>query len=294
MKYILNLFTVYAQTSTDNKNNDNEISIGMIKSSLNSIVDHLPNLVFAIIILIIGYFLSKLCLKLMSKGLSKSKLDPTAHSFLKSLVKVTLYIILIVIVLTILGVPTSSIVAVIGASGLAIGLALQNSLSNVAGGFLILFSNPFEVGDYIKVGSDEGTVQAISILYTRLLTIDNKAIYIPNGQVSNATVTNYTDEKLRMLDLTFSIAYENDFNVAKKLIEQVVRKNPLSILEPEPLIRVTKHASSSIDIICRVWVLAENYFPLKYDLNEDIKTVFDENGISIPYNQLDVLIKENK
>lgn len=291
---MLNLFTVYAQNTTDGKSLDEEIDLGMIKKLLNSFVDYLPTLLFAIVVLIIGYFVSKLCIKLMSKGLDKSKLDPTAHSFLKSLVRVTLYVILIVIVLTILGVPTSSIVAVIGASGLAVGLALQNSLSNVAGGFIILFSNPFEVGDYIKVGSDEGTVQAISILYTRLLTIDNKAIYIPNGQVSKSTVTNYTDEKLRRLDLTFSIAYENDFKLAESLIEQVVRENPLSILEPEPLIRITKHASSSIDIICKVWVLGENYWTLNYDLNEDIKTIFDKNGISIPYNQLDVLIKDNK
>lgn len=288
MNSIINLLAL------DTKSTDEQINIGMIKNLFNSFLDYLPTLVFAIIVLIIGFLLSKFCIKLMSKGLNKSKIDPTAHSFLKSLVRVSLYIILIVIVLTILGVPTTSIIAIIGASGLAIGLALQNSLSNLAGGFLILFSKPFKVGDYIKTGTEEGTVEAISILYTRLLTIDNKAIYIPNGKVSNSTLINYTDEKLRRLDLTFSIAYENNFKTAEKLIEQVVRKNPLSILEPAPLVRVTKHASSSIDIICRVWVLGENYWNLNYDLNEDVKTVFDENGISIPYNQLDVLIKGNK
>lgn len=288
MNYNLNILTVYTQTT------DKEIDISIFENMLNKFVAILPTLVFAIVVLIIGYLLSKLTIKLMSKGLSKSKMDPTANSFLKSLVRVSLYIILIVIVLTILGVPTTSIITVIGASGLAIGLALQNSLSNLAGGFLILFSKPFAVGDYIKVGSDEGTVQAISILYTRLLTIDNKAIYIPNGHVSNSTLTNYTDEKLRRLDLTFSIAYENDFKKAEKLIEQVVRNNPLSILEPQPVIRVYKHASSSIDIVCRVWVLGENYWNLNFDLNENVKTIFDENGISIPYNQLDVLIKGNK
>lgn len=288
MKYIYTILDIPSSEDIS------EIDVGMLKRIFNNIIDYLPTLFFAVVVLIIGYLLSKVCIKLMSKGLNKTKIDPTAHSFLKSLVRVALYVILIVIVLTILGVPTTSIVAVIGASGLAIGLALQNSLSNLAGGFLILFSKPFEVGDYIKLGDVEGTVQAISILYTRLLTFDNKAIYIPNGQVSDSTLINYNDEKLRRLDLVFSIAYENDFKVAKKLIEQVVKENPLSVLEPQPVVRVCKHNASSIDIICKVWVLTKNYWELNYDLYEDVKTIFDENNISIPYNQLDVLIKENK
>ncbi len=279
-------------TSLLNAGVPQDIDVGVIRKFLNSLKDYLPTLIFAVVVLIIGFLLSKLCLRLMSKGLSKSKIDPTAHSFLKSLVRVVLYTIVLVIVLSILKVPTSSLVAVIGASGLAIGLALQNSISNLAGGFLILFAKPFKVGDYVMVGTAEGTVEAISILYTRLLTIDNKAIYIPNGQITNMTLINYTDEKLRRLDLTFSISYDNDFKQAEKLIESVVRKNAMSILEPAPVIRVSKHSASSIDIICKVWVKAEDYWNLNYDLNEDVKTVFDENGISIPYNQIDVLIKK--
>lgn len=281
-----------ALNTTENTDILDEINIGTIERMLNAFVAFLPTLIFAIVVLIIGFLLSKLVIKLMSKGLSKSKMDPTAHSFLKSLVKVALYTIVIVIVLTILKVPTTSIVAVIGASGLAIGLALQNTISNLAGGFMILFSKPFKVGDYITASSYEGTVEAISILYTRLLTIDNKAVYIPNGQISSSTLVNYNEEKIRRLDLIFSIAYENDFRQAINLIDKVVRKNPKSILSPEPVIRVCKQNASSIDIACRVWVKAEDYWNLNFDLNEDVKTIFDENNITIPFNQLDVNIKK--
>ena len=131
----------------------------------------------------------------------------------------------------------TSIVAVIGAAGLAIGLSLQNSISNLAGGFIILFAKPFKVGDYIETGSFSGTVQAISILYTRLLTFDNKAVYIPNGQISSNTLINYNEEKTRRLDLVFSISYKDNFNTAKDIIKKAIQDNPLALSEPEPIIR---------------------------------------------------------
>lgn len=282
----------FINTALLSAENKEQVDIGFLKRMLDSIVHFLPTIAFAVVVLIVGVLLSKLCLKMMSKGLAKSKIDKTAHSFLKSLVRVVLYTVVLVIVLSILKVPTSSIVAIIGASGLAIGLALQSSISNLAGGFIILFSKPFKVGDYIMAGSVEGNVQAISILYTRLLTLDNKAIYIPNGQVSNMTLINFTDEEIRRLDVRYSIAYENDFRQAEKIISDIVSKNNKSILTPEPIIRLAEHGASSLDIDCKVWVKAKDYWNLKYDLNEDVKTAFDENGISIPYNQLDVMIKK--
>jgi len=257
---------------------------------IDNLVDYLPTLAFALIVLIAGYLISKLTIRLMSKGLSKSRIDATAHSFLKSLVQVVLYTIVIVITLTILKVPMTSIVAVIGAAGLAIGLSLQNSISNLAGGFIILFAKPFKVGDYIETGSFSGTVQAISILYTRLLTFDNKAVYIPNGQISSNTLINYNEEKTRRLDLVFSISYKDNFNTAKDIIKKAIQDNPLALSEPEPIIRVSEHASNSINIIAKIWVASENYWNLNYDLLETIKTEFDSAGISIPFNQLDVNI----
>ena len=188
----------------------------------------------------------------------------------------------------------TSIIAIIGAAGLAVGLALQSSLSNLAGGFIILFSKPFQVGDYVEYGGVSGTVSAISILYTRLLTIDNKAIYIPNGQISNSTLVNYTEEPKRRLDLVFSISYDDDFKKAKKILAEIISSKPTALNEPDPpAIRVTEHAASSINIIVKIWVKSEDYWNLYYDLHEEVKTRFDEEGISIPYNQLDVIFKIN-
>ncbi len=266
----------------------------ILEEFINSFIVFLPTLVTAIIVLILGFILTKISLKLISKGLKKSKMDPTILSFVRSFIKVALYLIVFVIVLAVLNIPTTSIVAVIGSAGIAIGLALQSSMGNLAGGFVILFSKPFVVGDYIKIADVDGTVDAISILYTKLLTIDNKAIFIPNGQISTATLINYTEQDVRRLDLVFSIAYENDFKKAKSLIRDVVEANPLSLLETDPVIRVCEQADSSINICCRVWVKSENYWDLNFDLLEGVKTQFDENGISIPFNQLDVNLKNPK
>lgn len=254
----------------------------------------LPSIVSAAIILIIGLIVIRIVMKILHKGLQKSKIDKTAHGIIKSLTKIALYIMLGVIVLSSIGVPTASLVALIGASGLAVGLAVQNSLSNLAGGFTILFAKPFSVGDYIETNGVSGTVEEISILSTKLLTVDNKVIYIPNGQVSGNKIINYTQEELRRVDINFSIAYENDFNKAVSLISSVIDKHPLALKEPAPFIRMSEHAASAVVITTRVWAKSEDYWTLNYDLMEQVKQKFDENGISIPFNQLDVHIENAK
>lgn len=254
--------------------------------------DYLPTLGIAIAIFILGIILAKIIVKIMGKALNKSKIDITAHSFLKSLVKVSLYALVTIIALTMLGVPTTSLVTIVGAAGLAVGLALQSSMSNLAGGFIILFSKPFKVGDYVQVGSSEGKVEAITILYTRLLTGDNKVVYIPNGQVSNSSIVNFTQEETRRLDLVFSISYDADYIKAKKILANIVDKNDLALKDPEPLIRVSEQAASSINIAVRIWVKSEDYWTLNFDMLEAVKTRFDEESIAIPYNQLDVQIKQ--
>ena len=255
---------------------------------LEKFKDFLPTIIFALIVFIIGIFATKIIVKILGKGLKKSKLDITAHSFLKSLIRIILYTLVTVITLTILKVPMTSIVAVIGAAGLAIGLALQNSLANLAGGFIILFSKPFAVGDFIESNGTLGTVDSISILYTRLLTPDNKVVYIPNGQVSNGKIINYTQEKLRRLDMTFSISYASDYKKAIDLLTAIINEHPLAIKEPLPLVRVIEQGSNSINIAARIWVESDKYWDLNYDLLEQVKIAFDDNNIEIPYNQLDV------
>ncbi len=252
------------------------------------------NLIISAIILIVGLILIKFLHGALKKVLKKSRLDPICHKFVLSFLKITLYILLIIIVLSQLGIPMTSLVTILGAAGLAIGLALQDSLSNLAGGFILLFSKPFQVGDYIEIAEVAGTVKHINILQTKLDTFDNKAIYIPNGQVSSAKIINYSREKNRRLDLIFSIGRNDDFVKAKKLIFDIVEKNEFSLNDPAPIIRVCAHTANSIDIAVKVWVLTENYWNLNYDLLEDIKIAFDHNHINIPFNQMDVYIKEKK
>ena len=266
----------------------------MIEKILNWREAILPTLIAAAVLLAAGMIFTKVTLKLMTKGLEKSRIEPTVHGFLKSLVKVILYCFVFIIVLSTLNVPMSSIIAAVGAAGLAIGLALQNSLSNIAGGFIILFTKPFKKGDYVEIGSDCGTVEEISILYTKLLTPDNKAVHIPNGNITTETITNFTEENVRRLDLYFSIGYDDDYRKAIKIIEDVISTNPLALSKPEPpLVRMSAHDSSSIQITARIWVKSENYWNLNFDMLENVKDEFDKNKISIPFNQLDVHINQN-
>lgn len=251
-------------------------------------------LIATAIILAIGIILIKIIMKLMAKLLQKSHIDVTVHKFLLSTIRIVLWILVALTVLQLFNVPMTSIVAALSVCGLAISLAVQDSLSNIASGLIILFSKPFEVNDYIQLGDVEGKVMHINIIHTKLNTFDNKAIYIPNGQVSSEKVINYTREENRRLDLVFSISYQDDFRVAKQLIAEIVEAHPKALKEPAPLIRVCEHAASSINIAAKVWVKSEDYWDLNFDLLEEVKLAFDEHGINIPFNQLDVYLKQMK
>lgn len=260
---------------------------------LEKLENFLPYLISAAIIFIVGMLITKIIIGIMTKALKKSRLDATIHVFLISLVRTVLYILVIIMTLSKLNVPMTSIIATLSAAGLAIGLALQGSLSNVAGGFIIMFSHPFRVGDFIEINNVTGTVNAITILYTRLLTVDNKAVLIPNGTVSSATIINYTQEDCRRLDIYFSIAYDEDFYKAADVIRKVIKDEPLALSEPEPpTVVMCEHGASAIKILVKVWVKSENYWTLNYDLILKVKDAFDEQNISIPYDQLDVHIEK--
>lgn len=252
------------------------------------ILGYLPNLLSGIIALVIGLILAKLAESLIQKALKRSRVDDTARSFLKSLVHITLLILVLISTLSALGVPTASLVAMLGAAGLAISLALQNTLSNLAGGFILLFTKAFKVGDFVEMDGVSGKVEKISIFHTRLLTPDNKSIYVPNGQVSAAKILNYTDEDVRRLDLTFGVSYGDDFRKAKQVILEVAQKNPLTLKDPAPVVRMAEQAASSIQLVMKVWVRSEHYWDLYYDMMEDVKTALDDANIEIPFPQLDV------
>lgn len=247
-------------------------------------------LLIALIILFVGRKLIKWCLKFIDKLFERNNTDGNVSKFLNSLVNITANIILIISIAGILGLQTSSLVALVGSAGLTIGLALQGSLANFAGGVLILVMKPFRLGDYIIVGTTEGTVSGIDIFYTRLLTIDNKMTVIPNGTLSNSNIVNVTNEPIRRLDLTLSIDYSEDIKKVKRLLTTIIESHELILKEQDRTIFVDNFAPSAITIGVRVWIESENYWSVKWDLLEQIKYAFDENNIIIPYDQLDVNI----
>ncbi len=245
-------------------------------------------LIGALAVWFIGIYLIKWGMKLIERVLKRSHSDETLSKFVKSFAGMALKILLVVTVVTILGLPTTSFVAILGAAGLAIGLALQGSLSNFAGGVLILIFRPFNIGDYIEAAGHGGTVQAIQILYTVLLTIDNKTIIIPNGNLSNNSVINYSAQERRRVDLKFGVSYDSDITKVKTVIGKLCDNHELILKDPVPFARVVGHGDSSIDFAVRVWVEKEDYWTVFYDMQEQVKEAFDKNGIEIPYPHMDV------
>ncbi|MDD6344935.1 MAG: mechanosensitive ion channel [Oscillospiraceae bacterium] len=291
--------TETAETSTTELQIPNvKESVENASSLLTSITDKfisaLPVLAFAVTVFFLGIILSKILLKITAKFVERSNIENTAGSFLISLVRVILYILVAIIALSILNVPMTSIVTVIGTAGIAIGLALQNSLSNLAGGFIILFSKPFKSGDLIEIDNSIGTVDSIGILYTKIITPDNKSIFIPNGKITDAKIINYSETSTRRVDLVFDIAYGDSFEKARNVIRNVVESDSLILSEPEPLIRMCSHKESSVGICVQVWTENENYWKVFYNLTESVKLEFDRNNIEIPYSQIDIHIKENQ
>lgn len=266
-------------------------AIGQFFSTLwSQFLGAIPSIILAIVVLIIGLILSKLCVKLMSKGLSKTKLEVTVVKFTTQIAKIVLYVLVLTVVLSILGIPSTSIITVIGTAGVAIGLALQNSLSNVAGGFLLMLTKPFKIGDYIVSNGVEGTVSQISILHTRLDSVTNQAIFIPNGLAVNATIINNSGNDTRRVDLSLSISYNSDFDKAQKVITDVIKAHKL-VDKTKPVdVRMNAHGESAIIIAARAWCKTADYWDVYFDLNEQIRKAFVENDIEIPYKQIDVHI----
>ena len=261
----------------------------MFDKYIDKFTDYLPRIIAALLILIAGVLVIRIAVRLLARALAKTKLEETGSRFLVSALKAAMFVILAVMALSELNVPMSSIIAALSTAGLAIVLGLKDSLSNVAGGFIVMLERPFKVGDYIEINGSEGTVESITLLNTRILTIDNKAVIFPNATVASATVTNYTQEAFRRLELKFSVPYNEDHKRAEAVILQTVEANPFSLDAPDkPFIRVCEHSAHAIIILLRVWVKTENYWELRFGLLSEVKDAFDAAGISIPYEQLDV------
>jgi small conductance mechanosensitive channel len=246
------------------------------------------NLIGAIVTFLIGRMIIKRVVKLVKITVEKKEFDPIRSNFLINLIKISLNVVLLVAVAGILGISTASLVTMLGAAGLAIGLALQGSLSNVAGGFLILLLKPFKEGDWIEAQGVMGAVNKVNILNTVLKTGDNKTIYLPNSALSNGNITNYTQEEFRRLDLTFSISYADEIDKAKAILRNIMETEPRIDLERNNRLAVSNLNDSSVDFTFRVWCKTEHYWDLNFDLIERVKKEFDSNSITIPFPQRDV------
>ena len=241
---------------------------------------------------LIGLLVIKIIMKVTKRALDKSEADPSVYAFVKNMVKVVCIVVIVTMCLGILGIPMSTVIAVLGAAGAAIALALKDSLANVAGGLMIIITKPFSKDDLIDVGEVSGKVEKIDLFLTTLKTYDNKIITIPNGLINTSILINHSKESRRRVDCTFGIGYNNDISKAKEILAVVCEACPDIIREPEPIIGVANHGDSSVMLDLKAWCDTEKYWDVKYFLEENVKLAFDEHNIEIPYPQMDVHIKK--
>lgn len=267
----------------------------MLKKTIDYLSGHLPGfaelivkIVLCALIYVIGKKLIAKLVRVVRAMLDKSHVSPGAATFVVSMLKIILYLTLILGIAMQFGLKESSVAALVASGGVAIGLALQGGLSNLAGGFLILLFQPFQIGDYILTQGQEGTVQKIEILYTTLHTIDNRKVIVPNGNLANNVIVNVTAADRRKLEITVGISYEDSIQTAKAVLQRLLTEHPLVLHDQEAQVFVAELGESSVVLGVRCWVKTDQYFPVLWQLNEQIKGAFDEAGIHIPYPQMDV------
>ncbi|MBE6273859.1 MAG: mechanosensitive ion channel [Bacteroides sp.] len=260
-----------------------------IAKALNSCIDLGGRILAALIIFIIGKLIVNWINRLFAKMLEKRKVDASIQSFLKSIVNITLLVLLFLAVIGKLGIELTSFAALLASAGVAIGMALSGNLSNFAGGVIILVFRPYKVGDYIEASTGaSGTVTDIQIFHTVLTTPDNRIVFAPNGAMSGAVVTNYSRKDTRRVDFSFGVEYGTDFELAKSTIMEVISKDSRILKDPAPFIELGALAESSVNITVRVWVNAADYWGVNFDMNKNVYATFNEKGISFPFPQLTV------
>lgn len=273
---------------------DVEKQLGLMGRFLDELPDKMLSLgirvVLALVLFAIGSRIIAVIRRIIKRALEKSSASTEAEQFLDSAIKAFLYVILVFMILQLFGVDAASIATVIGSVGVTVGLAIQGSLTNCIGGILILTLKPFKVGDYIieDTHKNEGVVQQISIFYTKLATFDNKIILIPNGTLANSSLTNVTDEPVRRVDFMVGISYESDIRKAREVVQELANAHPLILKDRDVSVYVDQLGDSSVVLGVRFWTKKEDYWQARCEMLENVKYGFDETGVSIPYNQLDV------
>jgi len=253
-----------------------------------------PKLIGAIIVLIVGLWLVGFLTRNFSKILDKRDIDASLKPFFRSMITILLKVLLVISVLSMLGIQMTSFIAILGAAGLAIGLALSGTLQNFAGGVMILIFKPFKVGDFIDAQGHSGTVREIQIINTILKTPDNKTIIIPNGKLSNNSMTNYSTEELRRVDWKIGIGYGDDADKAKQVLRSMVEADDRVLKDPAVFIGLSELGDSSVNFAVRAWVNASDYWPLFFHINEEVYKVFDKEGLNIPFPQMDVHVHQEE
>jgi len=269
-----------------------EASTGQVQEYLDLIVDlvvqYTPTLVMSVAVLIIGLWVIKRLNRVLSRAMDKGQTDPTLATFLQNLSSVIMKALLFISVASMIGIETTSFIAILGAAGLAIGLALQGSLANFAGGVLVLMFRPFKVGDFVEAQGVAGTVAEIQIFNTVLKTGDNRTVIVPNGAISNGIITNFSAQDTRRVDFVFGIGYDDDIDQARAVLLGIFGRDERVLDDPEPFVKVGELGDSSVNFTCRVWVKSADYWGVYFDTIEQVKTTFDAENIAIPYPQTDV------
>lgn len=251
------------------------------------------NFVPALIILLLSMIVIKIIVGISSRAIEKMNVEKSLHTFIKSTIKCVLYFVVLIIVLGMLGIPITSLIAVLSVAGLAFSLAIQGSLTNLAGGVSILCTKPFKVGDFVEAAGVSGTVQDIGLFYTKLTTADKKGVFIPNGKISDDIVTNYNAETERKLTLKFTASYDDDIEKVKKALKEAVDSSDKILKDPAYLINVSAYLDSSIEYVVAIWVKSCDYWDVNWYLLEEVKRSFDRNNVTMSYNHLNVhMIKD--
>ena len=264
------------------------------QKAVDLVIEYGPKLILAIIVLIIGLWIIRLIIKGLNKAMEKGDIDISLRKFLGSLSGILLKILLLISVASMIGIATTSFVAILGAAGLAVGLALQGGLANFAGGVIILIFKPFKVGDFIDAQGYMGTVNEITIFTTILKTPDNKTVIIPNGVLSNGSMVNFSTEPTRRIDFVFGIGYNDDIGKAKSILNNIIENDERILKEPKPIIAVGELGDSSVNFKVMVWCNSADYWNVFFETQEKAKLTFDKEGISIPFPQRDIHVYNEK
>ncbi len=260
----------------------------------SKLVDFGIDLLIAIAILFIGFKIVGILGKTTAKVLEKRKLDESLRKFLISVTVSMLKILVVITALSQIGLEMTSFVALLGAAGLAVGMAFSGSLQNFAGGVMLLIFKPFKLGDFVQMQGETGTVKEIQIFQTVLLTVDNKTIFLPNGQIINGNITNYSHEELRRVDFTIGIGYGDNYETAVQTLSEFAQKESRILDSPEPFIGLVNLNDSSVDLAFRVWVKTEDYWPVYFNINKMVYENFDDKGLNIPFPQMDLHVHNVK